>query len=211
MDIVKIVDENMSQNSYLIIDNEDAVLIDAGVYVNKLEESLKMFLPKPTLKGVLLTHAHFDHIRELDNILSKYKCNAYIFKSGKPMLYKEDENMSILDRPFKIKEKKNIKTFEDGQELEFGGIKVTCYNTPGHSIDSSCFVVDDNMFTGDTVFKVEVGRCDLFSGDEKMQGISLARIRDTLSDGIKHFYPGHGANFTKPELDYNITRILGED
>lgn len=211
MDIVKIVDEYMSQNSYVIVEGEDAILIDAGVYVNKIEEALKMFSPKPTLRGVLLTHAHFDHIRELDNILKKYECPAYIFKAGKSMLYKEDQNMSIMDMPFKIKERKGIKTFVDGQGLEFGNLKVICYNTPGHSIDSSCFVIDDNMFTGDTVFKVECGRYDLYSGDENMLRISLERIKNELSKDVEHFYAGHGPNFNKSEMEYNISRLLGED
>lgn len=208
MDIVKIVDEYMSQNSYVVIDGEDAVLIDAGVYVNKVEEVLKMFTPKPIMRAVLLTHAHFDHIRELDNILAKYKCQAYICKSGKPMLYKEDQNMSILDTPIKIKAKRDVKTFVDGDSLEFGNLKFDCYNTPGHSADSSCFVIGENMFTGDTVFKVGVGRTDLYSGDENVLAISLERIKDTLSNDIKMFYAGHGANFDKSELDYNISRTL---
>ncbi|MGN0961777.1 MAG: MBL fold metallo-hydrolase [Christensenellales bacterium] len=211
MDIIKMVEEHMSQNSYLVIVDNDAILIDAGVGVSQIDEALQMFNPRPILRAVLLTHSHFDHILELDNILNKYKAVAYIFEKGKSMLYKADQNMSILDIPFTIKDKKNIKTFVDGEELEVGGIKVKCYNTPGHSIDSSCFVIEDNMFTGDTVFKIEVGRCDLFSGDEKQQEISLMRIKNTLSNGIEHFYPGHGSNFNKSELDYNLTRILGED
>ena len=208
MDIVKIVDEYMAQNSYVVIDGEDAVLIDAGVYVNKVEEVLKMFTPKPVLRAVLLTHAHFDHIREHNNIIAKYKCQAYICKSGKPMLYKEDMNMSILDTPIKVKAKRAIKTFVDGANLDDGNLTFACFNTPGHSIDSSCYVVGDNMFTGDTVFKVGVGRYDLYSGDENVLRISLERIKDTLSMDINNFYPGHGANFDKSELDYNISRTL---
>lgn len=210
MDIIKIVQEKMSQNSYLVVNDEDAILIDAGVYVSAIEENLKMFDTKPKLRAVLLTHCHFDHIKELDNILAKYDCPAYIFKAGKTMLYDEKQNLSIMENPFKIKTKKNIKTFVDGQDLNFGSINVICYNTPGHSVDSSCFVINDNMFTGDTVFKVEVGRCDLYSGDENKQRISLERIKNTLAQGIEHFYAGHGANFTNEELQYNINRVLGE-
>ena len=210
MDIIKMVADKMSQNSYLIIEGEDAILIDAGVFVKQIEENLKMFSPKPTLKGVLLTHSHFDHIAELDNILAKYKCPAYIYKAGKTMLYDEKKNLSYIDMPFKIKAKKDVKTFLDSDPLAFGDIEVVCYNTPGHSIDSSCFVIGDNMFTGDTVFKIEVGRTDMFSGDENVQRISLERIKNTLSEGINHFYAGHGANFDNDDLKYNINRVLGD-
>ena len=210
MDILKIFQEKMSQNSYLVIEGEDAVLIDAGAFVGQIEENLKVFTPKPKIRAVMLTHCHFDHVAELDNILAKYKCPAYIFKQGKPMLYDEKKNLSYLDTPFKIKAKRDVKTFVDGDTLTFGSIEVKCYNTPGHSIDSSCFVVGDNMFTGDTIFKVEVGRTDMFSGDDSVQRISLDRIRGDLSEGINHFYAGHGANFDNDDLKYNITRILGE-
>jgi glyoxylase-like metal-dependent hydrolase (beta-lactamase superfamily II) len=67
------------------------------------------------------------------------------------------------------------------------------------------------MFTGDTVFRVEVGRTDLYSGDENVQRISLERIVNTLSNGVENFYAGHGTNFNKEELNYNISRILGDD
>lgn len=211
MDIVKIVDPNMSQNSYVIVDGEDAILIDAGCFVSKIEEALDVFSPRPTLRGVLLTHAHFDHIRELDSIFAKYKCPIYIYKCGKLYLYDEKKNMSILDSPFKIKVKRDVKTFVDGAELVFGNIRVVCYNTPGHSLDSSCFAIDNNLFTGDTVFRVDAGRCDLYSGDENMLEISLKRIRDELSSRIENFYAGHGANFSKEELGYNVSRFLGEE
>lgn len=211
MDIVKMVQEKMAQNTYLVVDGEDAILIDAGVFVSDIEAHLKVFSSKPHLRAVFLTHCHFDHIQELDNIVKKYGCPVYIFKAGKTMLYSEEQNLSFLDKPFKIKERKLVKTFKDGEEFEFGAIKLTAYNTPGHSIDSSVFVVGDNMFTGDTVFRVEVGRTDLYSGDESVQRISLERILNTLSTGVENFFAGHGSNFTSEELKYNITRILGDN
>jgi glyoxylase-like metal-dependent hydrolase (beta-lactamase superfamily II) len=210
MDIIKIFQEKMSQNSYLVVEGEDAILIDGGAFVGSIEENLKVFSPKPKIKAVFLTHAHFDHIAELDNIVSKYKCPVYIYKLGKPMLYDEKKNLSFIDTPFKIKEKKGVKTFVDGEELTFGGITIKCFNTPGHSVDSSCFVIDDNMFTGDTVFKIEVGRTDMYSGDENVQMITLERIMNTLSEGISHYYPGHGSNFTYEDLKYNLNRFLGD-
>ena len=211
MDIVKIVSEKMSQNTYLVMLDEDAIIIDAGVHVSTIEENLKMFFPKPKVKAIFLTHCHFDHISELDNMVAQYKCDVYINKAGKPMLYDENKNLSYLDVPFKIKTKKEVKTFLDGEVVNIGNIEVKCYNTPGHSIDSSCFVIGDNMFTGDTIFKVEVGRTDMFSGNSDVQRISVERLRDELSEGINHFYAGHGPNFDNDDLKYNISRVLGED
>ncbi|MBE5736154.1 MAG: MBL fold metallo-hydrolase [Clostridiales bacterium] len=212
MDIIKIVDERMAHNTYLVIEGEGVILIDAGAHVSKIEEHLKMYSPKPRLEAIMITHAHFDHVMELDNIIAKYGCQAYIFKDGKPMLYNIDQNMSIMSpNPFKIKTKKDVRIFHDGDVFRFGDIEISCYNTPGHSQDSSCFVIGDNMFTGDTIFKVEHGRTDLYSGDRNQLRISLERILNDLSAGCELFLPGHGANFDKDELDYNLKRILGEE
>lgn len=211
MDIVKIVEEKMGQNTYIINDDESAVIIDAGASVDKIEEHINLFEHKPEVKAVLLTHSHFDHIRNLDEILKRFDCKAYICSAGKEMLYSKDKNLSYLDEePFVIKSKKDIETFEDGDTLTFGKLDFICYNTPGHSIDSSCFAIMDNLFTGDTIFKVGVGRTDMYSGNEKVLKISLNRIKDEIATDINHFYAGHGANFDKDDFEYNVNRFLGE-
>ena len=71
-------------------------------------------------------------------------------------------------------------------------------------------MIEDNLFTGDTLFRVSVGRCDLFGGDENQLRISLERIKNVLSEGVTTFYPGHGSNFDKEEMIYNIEHYLGE-
>ena len=212
MNIIKIINEKHQQNSYLIISEKDAVLIDASASVPEISEYLKMYSITSGLSAIFLTHAHFDHIANLDNLVKKYSCPVYIHESGKENLYDIEKNLSFLDtEPFKIKEKKGVKKFKDGQEFAFGDIVIRCYNTPGHSIDSSCFVVNDSMFTGDNVFKSQVGRTDLYSADEYVQKISLMRILNDLSQGVNNFYSGHGANFNKEELEYNLNRFLGEN
>ena len=214
MDIVKIVEEKMGQNTYVVIDEESktAVIIDAGASIGEIEEHLNMFTIRPDVKAVLLTHAHFDHIRNVDEYIKKYDCKVYICESGKDMLYDKDKNLSYLDeKPFVIKSKKGITTFVDGDTLTFGNLDFICYNTPGHSVDSSCFAVTDNLFTGDTVFKVGIGRTDMFSGNEDVLKISLTRLRDEIAQDVNHFYAGHGANFDKDDFNYNISRALGEE
>ena len=214
MDIVKIVEEKMGQNTYVVIDEESktAVVIDAGASIDAIEEHLNMFTIRPDVKAVLLTHAHFDHIRNVDAYIKKYGCKAYICELGKDMLYDKDKNLSYIDEePFVIKAKKDIATFVDGDTLTFGNLDFICYNTPGHSVDSSCFSITDNLFTGDTVFKVGVGRTDMISGNEDVLKISLTRLRDEIAQDVNHFYAGHGPNFDKDDFEYNVSRALGEE
>lgn len=211
MKVIKIVSKNLGQNSYLLVEGKDAVLIDAGVFVRDVEDHLKLCSEKPTVRAVLLTHEHFDHISELDNILNKYSCPAYIHEGGRKCLYNENENMSVMDKPFTIQNKKDVKKFKDGDILQFGEISITCHHTPGHSMGSSCFVVSDNMFTGDTVFKVDFGRCDLFGGDKFIQRVSLEKLRSGIIENIETFYPGHGGNFDKEDMEYNLKHYFGEE
>ena len=123
-------------------------------------------------------------------------------------MYRENQNLSVLDKSFKIKEKKLVKTFKDGAEFDIGDIHIKCYHTPGHSQGSSCFVIEDNMFVGDTVFKTDIGRHDLFGGNEDVHKISLIRIKQDLSNNINNFYAGHGANFNMNDLQYNLDFYL---
>lgn len=211
MKIIKIVNEKFGQNSYLVVSGLNAVLIDASANVSQVQENMKIVDGEQKLLAILLTHEHFDHIVELDNLVAKYNCPVYISDNGKANLYDEAKNLSIMDKPFKIKEKKLIKTFKDADELNFEDISIHCYKTPGHSMGSSVFVIEDNMFTGDTVFKIDVGRNDLFGGDENVQRITLNRVLNDLSKTCKHFYPGHGASFDKEHLEYNLNAHLGEN
>ena len=211
MEIIKMVESKMGQNTYLVVDEKDAIIIDCGVGVDVIEENLRVYSHKPKVRGVFLTHSHFDHIRELDAILDKYECPAYIAKEGKKMLYDADKNLSIMESPFVIKEKKGINTFKDLDTITMGdNISIKCYLTPGHSIDSACFAIGGNLFTGDTLFKIDSGRTDLYSGDNNMLKISLERILNELSVDIDNFYPGHGANFDGSDMKYNIERLTGD-
>ena len=213
MDIIKIVSEknkeSVSQNNYLVVLGKDAIMIDASASVKAVKENLNLY-NGVKLRAIFLTHCHFDHIAELDNLIEHFDCPVYIHKNGKSSLYKVEENLSFLDEPFKIKNRKNIKTFVDGDTMDYGDIHIQCYLTDGHSKDSSCFVIGDNMFTGDTVFKVCVGRVDMFGGNEFVQRISLQRIRDELSRGVNNFYSGHGANFDYDGMKYVIDSVLGD-
>lgn len=211
MKIIKIINEKYGQNNYLVTSGKDAILIDASANVTQVEENLKLSIPKPIIRAIFITHEHFDHIVELDNLVKKYKCPVFICEYGKSCLYNEKQNLSILDIPFKVKEKKLIKTFKDGAEFDIGDINIKCYHTPGHSMGSSCFVIGDSMFVGDTVFKTDIGRSDLFGGDKEVQKISLIRLNQDLAQRIKMFYSGHGANFDLENLKYNLEYLLGED
>lgn len=213
MKIIKMLSQgdvrHFGQNTYLVINNEDAILIDSSVEPNEVLKHLQMFKPKPKLQAIFLTHAHFDHIGSLASLVDKFNCPVYTNKCGEDILKDKNKNLSIMIKnSFEFKEKSCIKLFNDDEEIQVGSIAIKCYLTPGHSVDSSVFVIDDNMFTGDTVFKNCIGRVDLVGGDKHQMTISLNRIKDSLSSNISTFYPGHNENFAKSDLNNVIEYYL---
>ena len=78
-----------------------------------------------------------------------------------------------------------------------GGLTVTWLHTPGHTPGSSCLRVGDVLFTGDTLFRHECGRCDLEGGDFSLMLKSLKRLHDLPGD--LHVMPGHEGTSTLEE------------
>lgn len=111
---------------------------------------------KTSVSGILLTHAHFDHIYGVNNILAHFsECKVYIANEyGKRALYDAKMNGSKYteEGSVTLPESANICFYPKALELWPGVVLHTMY-TPGHSDDSQCFYVDGNLFTGDTLIK----------------------------------------------------------
>lgn len=213
MKIIKILGTgeiaDYGENNYLVVDGETAILVDASANIDEIEKNLDMFNPRPEIKAILLTHAHFDHIFNLDELIAKYNCDVYTNTFGKDILSTEENMSQMLGYQLKIKDKKHLKVFKDAQELKVGSMNIACYLTPGHSRDSAVFKIEQNLFVGDSVFKSAIGRTDLIGGNAQVLKISLLRIRDELSSDTSSIYAGHGENFDKTILDNVITYYIG--
>ena len=165
----------VATNCYLIInkENKEALLVDPAD--NALRISNVIEENGCTLKAILLTHGHFDHIGALRNFLTK--------------------------RSIKIFKKSNL----EEKEYNIGDFTFKCIYTPGHSADSVTFYFEEEkaMFVGDFIFKGSIGRCDLPTGDEKKMTESIQKIK-TYSGDIE-IYNGHGDKTTlKEEIENNI-------
>lgn len=132
---------------------------------------IKKELGSLKLEGVLLTHKHFDHIGALNELLQDYNTLVYS---------KDNLKEGVI----------NIDSF-----------KFEVIYTPGHTMDSVTyyFESDKMMFTGDFLFKNNIGRCDLPTGDFDMMKKSLSKIKKYPCDTI--IYPGHKESST---LDYEF-------
>jgi len=177
-------------NNYLLIDEEtkEAVLIDCTEKNEKIEEMLDEYDAK--LKYVLLTHGHFDHVLGVNDFRENHHCQALIHKEDQILLENIDKFMSGFGfGPTAIQHVDGY--IHEGQILTFGKHEIKVIHTPGHSKGSVCYLVEDNLFSGDTVFFECVGRTDLFGGSFGQIKKSIEEKIFTLDENIK-IYPGHG-------------------
>lgn len=194
MQIKQFVVGDVFTNCYLVYDEKslEGAIVDPGDKADKLIEEIKRANIK--LKYILLTHAHFDHILAVGAI--KRETGAQVVVSRKDE-YLFDANASLS--PFGAYGRKMMNRFDfpgadiwitEDLSLEFGGMKVKFYNTPGHTPGSCVIQLDDNiLFTGDTLFCQSCGRTDLPGGSWPEMLRSLKKLYQLPGD--YRVLPGH--------------------
>ena len=148
-----------------------------------------------SVAGVLLTHAHFDHIRGLPKLLKRFKnVPVYLAQEDVPLLNDPYTNSSLTMSDEKISINVNTVPIEDGEEvIVHNRFRFKVIKTPFHTQGSVCYLFEDDnaLFTGDTLFKESIGRTDLVVSDPKQIPSSLKKLSE-LSDYLV-VYPGHGS------------------
>ncbi len=167
--------QNYINYVYLCIDNysKEAFLVDPAWNVEKIEECI--LGEGVHLNMVLITHCHEDHTNLAGYFAKKYNISVYV------------SNDEIQYYKFKCK---NLKGFEDGAVFLLYNQKVKCLATPGHTIGSTCFLIDGVVFTGDTLFIEGCGSCEFAGGSMEQMYESLFLLRKYISGETKVF-PGH--------------------
>lgn len=191
MEIRRVVAGIYAANCYIIMDDEtkEALVLDPGGDVDDIMKVIKEMDAK--IKYIFLTHGHVDHtsgvemlkdlvdnpkvgINERDSILIEKGAHMYgpLIKGREPEIF-----------------------LKDGDEYEVGSLKIKCIETPGHTPGGMSFLVDDSLFTGDTLFYSSIGRTDLEGGDSEA---IIKSIKDKLLvlDEKTIVYPGHSRQST---------------
>ncbi len=187
-------------NSYLLIGNGEALLVDAGAPLAKIEDALAREGAK--LTGILLTHGHFDHILSIDTLRETYGVPVYIHKDDAPMLTDGRLNAYAYffrqDRVWQPADK----LLSGGERIPFGDKSISVIHTPGHTGGSVCYLADELLFSGDTVFADGYGRTDLAGGDDAALMHSIEKIL-SLPETLT-VYAGHGMKASLASVKYNL-------
>jgi glyoxylase-like metal-dependent hydrolase (beta-lactamase superfamily II) len=186
LEIQAVINLLFSSVSYLLIDGNSAWIVDIGdadsiiQYINNNNNNL-------SLKGILLTHGHFDHIYGSNDVVALFPTvPVYTNEFGTQMLVSAKLNMSKYhETPFEFQYPENIVIIEDATEIA----PFKAYETHGHNPSCLTFVTDDAIFTGDAYIPGIAVVTNLPKGNKVQAQQSVQKILDLASG--KTIYPGH--------------------
>lgn len=198
MEVEKFTVGPFAENTYVLIEGGQALLVDPGFMEDDEYESVLSSIQNEEMRlhAVLLTHAHVDHVLGLHKVLDDYEVPVYLsdkdrylwdnFSSQASMFGFQTRGFSFDPKPLPVQPKWSIGNFTF--EVRY---------TPGHSPDHvSLYSESDSVvIAGDALFKEGIGRTDLYKGDFKTLEQSIRQQLYTLPDETV-VYPGHGPETT---------------
>lgn len=180
----------LATNCYLFTDEESgkSALIDPACATELLLETAA----SAEVEYILVTHAHADHIAGLNEIKRITDAKVVAHANEESRLSGSYENMYAFIGEY---EQAYVPTSvdiyaADGAEIKLGKSVISVLHTPGHTDGSVCYVVNDVIFAGDTLFYESYGRTDLPSGSFNSIVDSYALLCGI--DGDFKLLPGHG-------------------
>ena len=192
MNILDLYPGGFASCCYLLTEGADAVLIDCSAPEAAVAAALQE--QHATLRAILCTHGHFDHILTADALRERFAVPLYLHEADAEMLTDSNKNAFTTFFGYSKEWRPAEHIFADGDLLRFGAISLTVRHTPGHSMGSSLLLGNGVAFTGDTIFANGFGRADLYGGSQADLYRSL-RALQALPRGTV-IYPGHGESTT---------------
>ena len=206
LNIERITNGKWKENCYVVSNvNNDALIIDPG------SDGIRIinFIKDNNLNAdaIINTHAHYDHVGAISKLKDEFSIPLFLHSKDEKLLKTANLYAKLFDGigPIKIP---IVDYYYDQIDIQdyVKGFSIKVIFTPGHTWGSVCLLIEDSLFTGDTLFNGKIGRIDLPGGDKQ----SLIKSLKILSK-LPHqttIYPGHGASSTiGHELKYNNSFI----
>ena len=176
------------QTNCYIVHADDAktcAIIDPGFHPEKVLSTVHRL--GLTVDVVLLTHGHFDHVGAVEAIVKATGCALWMSQRDYTQFPTPENDFyyPIHDCDFT-----EVHFCEEEDQIHAGGLTFTVLETPGHTWGSVCYLCEDAMFAGDTLFAGSIGRTDLPGGDWNTLKDSLQRL--TMLQPNLWVCPGHG-------------------
>lgn len=170
---------------------KEAAIFDAGADAGEIIKAVEAMGANPV--KLINTHGHYDHLGAANQLKEKYSIPFYISAKEKEYAEEPGKNLSVM-----YGESVSVKvehTFIDGEVLEVGDLKLKVLATPGHTFGGSCFLVDDLLIAGDTIFMQSIGRSDLYGGNAE-QLIEMIKTKILTLPEETIIITGHGPQTT---------------
>ena len=185
-----------SANCYLVTDEStnESLLIDPGSYGDRQRDFIKS-QGIESLKYILLTHGHFDHMIGVERFRSAFGGEVVVHENDSDKLSSAVGSLySRFEREIPFAEATADIKVKDGDSLPFGGGTIEVIHTPGHTKGCVCYKIGDCLFTGDTLFRGSIGRTDFPDSNQNEMLASLKKLYSI--EGAFKVYPGHEGTST---------------
>lgn len=190
LQVKRVINRVFTSNTYIVFDEDfdDCWLVDIGDY-ERAEKAIPM---GKKIKGLLLTHTHFDHIYGINELCKKHpECVVYTSEFGKLALMDDRKNLSCYHEHPIVFEGKHLVVVGEGDEIPMmGEQKIKVAATSGHEPGCLTFYTEDYIFTGDAYIPGVKVVTKLSGGDRALAAESVEKIL-RLAEG-KTICPGHG-------------------
>ncbi len=199
MEIKKIVSLLCDENCFLLCNDKKGILIDPGFDTEKILKECENI----EIHFILLTHCHYDHIKSLKKIIAIKKSKVVSTSECSKNIGNKITNASYLFGSDEVFDASDI-ILSDNEILNTPVCDIKCIKTPGHTDCGACYLIDNHIFSGDTLFKLNIGRWDLETGNEEILKNSIKNKLYILDDEII-VHPGHGEDsYIGYEKKYNL-------
>ena len=204
MRMSKLVVGPVATNCYIVSDEntKEAFIIDPGAEPERIIDKVKEI--GVSVKAILLTHGHFDHISAVNELKREFGVDVYIGQEDADLMADMELNVSYMfGMPYAARADKILR---DGDVLEIAGFSIKVLFTPGHTKGGICFYLEKEnvVFSGDTIFQQSVGRTDFPTGSARVLSESIKNKLFILPEDLQLF-PGHGDSTTVGyEKKYNM-------